>query len=81
MDSMEKALLFYFTVPNLCFDEMVIDIIPSLGFEVFPGKGNQSNSVLCRIKDGAYYCYCAYVLGISRYSDFLSVILTSTGIF
>ena len=33
------------------------------------------------LKDGAYYCYCAYVLLISRYSDFLSPILTNTGIF
>ena len=33
------------------------------------------------IKDGAYYCYCAYVLRISRYSDFLSVMPTNTGIF
>ena len=32
-------------------------------------------------KDGAYYCYCAYVLRISRYSDFLSIMLTNTGIF
>ena len=32
-------------------------------------------------KDGAYYCYCAYVLHISRYSDFLSPILANTGIF
>ena len=34
-----------------------------------------------RLKDGAYYCYCAYVLRISRYSDFLSPVLTNTGIF
>ena len=33
------------------------------------------------VKEGAYYCYCAYVLRISRYSDFLSVMLTNTGIF
>ena len=33
------------------------------------------------LKDGAYYCYCAYVLRISRYSDFLSPMLTNTGIF
>ena len=33
------------------------------------------------LKDGAYYCYCAYVLRISRYSDFLSAIFTNTGIF
>ena len=32
-------------------------------------------------KGGAYYCYCAYVLRISRYSDFLSPMLTNTGIF
>ena len=32
-------------------------------------------------KDGAYYCYCAYVLRIFRYSDFLSPVLTNTGIF
>ena len=32
-------------------------------------------------KDGAYYCYCAYVLRISRYSDLLSPMLTNTGIF
>ena len=31
--------------------------------------------------DGAYYCYCAYVLPISRYSDFLSSMLTNIGIF
>ena len=33
------------------------------------------------VKDGAYYCYCAYVLRISRYSEFLSVMLTNAGIF
>ena len=33
------------------------------------------------INDGAYYCYCAYVLRISRYLGFLSVMLTNTGIF
>ena len=34
-----------------------------------------------KIKDGAYYCYCAYVLRISRYSDFQLPMLTNTGIF
>ena len=33
------------------------------------------------IKDGACYCYCAYVLRISRYSGFLWVVPTNTGIF
>ena len=32
-------------------------------------------------KDGAYYCYCAYGLRVSRYSDFQSPMLTNTGIF
>ena len=32
------------------------------------------------LKDGAYYCYCAYVLRISRYSGFLWVVPTYTGI-
>ena len=32
------------------------------------------------LKDGAYYCYCAYALRISRYSDFQSPMLTNTGI-
>ena len=38
-------------------------------------------SVKFFFKDGACYCYCANVLRISRYSDFLSVMLTNTGIF
>ena len=33
------------------------------------------------IKDGAYYCYCAYVLRIARYSGFLWVVPSNTGIF
>ena len=33
----------------------------------------------CMFKDGAYFCYCAYVLCISRYSGFLWVVLI-TGI-
>ena len=32
-------------------------------------------------KDGAYYCYCAHVLRISRYSDFLWVALITKRIF
>ena len=32
-------------------------------------------------KDGAYICYCTFVLRISRYSGFLWVVPTNTGIF
>ena len=46
------------------------------------GKEAMPNGNKVRLfKDGAYYCYCAYVLHISRYSGFLSVMLTNTGIF
>ena len=50
-------------------------------------SGNESNKEFkrniasLRIKDGAYYCYCAYVLRISRYSDLQSPMLTNRGIF
>ena len=40
------------------------------------GDGDKRNC-----NDGAYFCYCAYVLRISRYSGFLLVVLTNTGIF
>ena len=33
------------------------------------------------LKDSAYYCCYAYVLRISRYSDFLLAVLINTGIF
>ena len=32
-------------------------------------------------KDGAYFCYCAYVLRIWRYSGFLWLVPSNTGIF
>ena len=32
---------------------------------------NPNKTVVSHLKDSAYYCYCAYVLRISRYSDFL----------
>ena len=39
--------------------------------------GNDVTRVVIPFKDGAYYCYCAYALRISRYSDSL----INTGIF
>ena len=44
-------------------------------------KSANFNRTLIKFKDGAYYCYCAYVLRISRHSDFLSTVLFNTGIF
>ena len=37
--------------------------------------------LFARFKDGAYFCYCADVLRIRRYSGFLWVVPTNTGIF
>ena len=34
-----------------------------------------------RLKDGAYFCNCTDVLRIRRYSGFLGVVPTNTGIF
>ena len=42
---------------------------------------DREKSQFHEFKDGACYCYCAYVLRIPRYSDFLSPILTNAGIF
>ena len=48
---------------------------------LYPDKKLLVSILYIVLKDGAYYCYCAYVLRISRYSDFLSPMLTNTGIF
>ena len=37
--------------------------------------------VVIDVKNSVCYCYCAYALRISRYSGFLSVLLTDTAIF
>ena len=44
-------------------------------------KPTTHSQLRVNLKDGAYYCHCAYVLRILKYSDFLSVMLTNTGIF
>ena len=49
-------------------------------------KYEASDLILVNVKNikdpyGAYYCYCAYVLRISRYSDFLSAVLINTARF
>ena len=42
---------------------------------------NNFMSAFMSLKDGAYFCYCAYVLRIWRYTCFQWVLLTNTGIF
>ena len=60
-----------------------MEILQSKECSVLPLKGVREPlmQACTDLKDGAYYCYCAYVLRISRYSDFLSPMLTNTGIF
>ena len=52
----------------------------SLFFFFFFMKGSLQLSYTT-IRDGAYFCYCAYVLRIWRYSGFLWAVPTNTGIF
>ena len=56
------------------------DILYQLQFG-FRKNHSTALSLTYLVKDGAYYCYCAYVLRISRYSEILSVVLTNAGIF
>ena len=58
-----------------------LGLIRSIRFWRVGSKRAVNSAINNHIKDGAYYCYCAYVLRISRYSDFLSPMLTNTGIF
>ena len=44
-------------------------------------EGSVTGAPSDNIKDGAYYCYCAYILRILKYSDFPWIVLTYTGIF
>ena len=45
------------------------------------GPDNENGEYSTCFKDGACYCYCAYVLRISRYLGFLWVVPTNTGVF
>ena len=46
-----------------------------------PYQSDSDAALFAGLKDRAYYCYCAYVLRISRYSGFLWVAPTNAGIF
>ena len=63
---------------KLYFRELPEPLIP---YDFFSGFVTAISKFITFFKDGAYYCYCSYVLRISRYSDFLSPMLTNTGIF
>ena len=57
------------------------DLLQFFFFFVVQQLDSTMRIILLQLKDGAYYCYCAYVLRISRNSGFLSVMLTNSGIF
>ena len=69
---------------------VVVIVVMTVLQSVVDGKGyacrDQSQSLDAKcfqsagVKDGAYFCYCVYVLCILRYSGFLWVVLTNTGI-
>ena len=66
-----------FLAPMNVLEPLAADSFPRPITEECPLKVSE----LSVFKDGAYCCYCAYVLRISRYSDFLSPMLTNKGIF
>ena len=80
--SRSQLLWFCIKVPG--------SILKTLDFSLFSTGSNVTTRLIVlvnweikkflSVKDGAYYCYCAYVLRISRYSDFLSPMLTITEI-
>ena len=72
-------------------DEMEARVVSKRGpYDLFTGERNKPISVgyfalpvslMISFEDGAYFCYCAYVLCILRYSGFQWVVPTNTGIF
>ena len=68
--------IFKFKVPPL--------IWAPLGYPLVYGKNVKINAVWAddgSLKDGASFCYCAYVLRISGYSGFLRNLSPNTTIF
>ena len=70
-----------FQYATVCFPDRG-KCLPPLG-----GKQQNDKFQSCKIvfteertlfKDGAYFCYCAYILRISRYSGFLWMVPTNT---
>jgi len=74
--------IFLLSSRNLCVHKARAE--REISWRVFSRESSRDllwENKMRKLKDGAYYCYCAYVLRISRYSDFLSPMLTNTGIF
>ena len=54
--------------------------LPMQGFHYSRQQKLQCEKISIIFKDGAYYCYCAYILPIARYLGFLWVVPSTTGI-
>ena len=77
-----RAEYWFLMQTLLCYLGAVVQRVISIKFKNLAVKGIVLiNFGSCYIKDGAYYCYCTYVVRISRYSSFLSVMLTNIVIF
>ena len=68
----------YFALPSHVSD---VEDNGVIFFQISSSHHLLKNDRKSLIKDGAYYCYCAYVLRIARYSGFLWVVPNNTGIF
>ena len=55
--------------------------ITLMGISLFTEAAESAGKSCRLVNDGAHYCHCANVLRISRFSDFLWVVLIKTGIF
>ena len=79
------ALLFFAEMTTGSLFQLLLFVVTQRFLENLNSSRRKSyfyqNNLKLLLKDGAYYCYCAYVLRISRYSDLLSPLLTNTGIF
>ena len=85
---LQYKIAHYILVSSWCPDHVLFAVHLFLSsFSTLKYLRGYPRSPLCcsvcfgGFKDGGYYCYCAYVLRILRYSDFLPVMLTNTVIF
>ena len=65
----------YYLGKEMQWNDNNVDLV---GIHVYE---TSEDSMHVYFKDSAYFCYCAYVLRMSRYLGLLWVVPTNTGIF